>query len=58
MLRLIMLTPDPAAPPPRGLGVDDFAFKRCHVYGSVLVDCETRAPVDLLEDREAETLAR
>ncbi|WP_406503300.1 hypothetical protein [Streptomyces sp. NBC_00212] len=44
MLRLIMLTSDPAAPTPRVLGVDDFAFKRCHVYGSALVDCETAAP--------------
>jgi hypothetical protein len=28
MLRLVMLTPDPVAPTPRVLGVDDFAFKQ------------------------------
>lgn len=39
------------------IGVDDWAFKKGHVYGTILVDLESREVIDLLEDREAETLA-
>jgi transposase len=37
--------------------VDDFAFCKGRVYGSILVNLEQHRPIDLLPDRTAETLA-
>jgi len=57
MLRLVMATPDPKAKTVRVLGVDDFAIRRGQHYGTLLIDIETGAPLDLIEGRDAQPLA-
>ena len=57
LLRLVMAAPDPQAASPRVVGVDDFAIRRGQHYGTLLIDIETGAPLDLIEGRDAQPLA-
>ena len=38
------------------IGIDDFAYKKKHIYGTIIVNEETHEPITLLEGRDGETL--
>ncbi len=57
LLRRVRRLPPPAASRPWAIGIDDWAKRTGHTYGTIVVDLDRRCPVDLLEDRTAETVA-
>ncbi len=54
---LVRAAPSPAATPPRIVGIDEWAWRRGHRFGTILVDVERHQVLDLLADRAAESTA-
>lgn len=40
----------------RHIAIDDFAFKKGHTYGSIIIDQITGKPVEMLNGRDAQTI--
>jgi transposase len=61
LLHTIMRLPTPIRPPPREIGVDEFALRRGkrgqgHQFGTIIVDLLRHEVIDLLPDREVATV--
>lgn len=56
LLRILRQTPEHDYSPPRVVGIDDWAFKKGLRYGTILIDLERHCPIDLLPDRQIETV--
>jgi transposase len=55
LLRVVRRRGCPPIPPPSGVGIDDWAWKRNQRYGTIICDLERRRPIRLLPDREPAT---
>jgi transposase len=57
LLRLVRASPVPDTPTLQALGVDEWAWRRGHRYGTILVNLADHRVVDLLPERSAAALA-
>jgi transposase len=56
LLRRVKSCPAESAPPPRCVGVDDWALRKGRSYGTILIDLERARVLDLLPGRDGEAL--
>lgn len=56
LLRKLSFSPPSATSPPRVVGIDEWAWKKGRSYGTIVVDLERKQPIDLLSDRDAESV--
>lgn len=57
LLRSIRNAPEPEVTAPRVLGLDEWAKRKGHSYGTIIVDLETQQPVDLLPEKSTDSFA-
>ena len=58
LLRAVRREAAAASPAPAAtvIGIDDFAWRRGHSYGSIVVDLERHTVIDILPDRQRDTV--
>jgi transposase len=57
LLRRVKRLKNEPAEPPRVVGIDDWAWRKGQRYGTIVVDLERSDVIDLLLDRDADTVA-
>ena len=57
LLRRVKRLKSAPAEPPRVVGIDDWAWRKGQRYGTIVVDLERGDVIDLLPDRDADTVA-
>ncbi len=58
LLRRVKQRRDDSAPASRFVGIDDWAWRKGQRYGTIVVDLEWGDVVDLLPDRDAQTVKK
>jgi transposase len=57
LLRRVRSVSLPQGPVPATIGIDEWAWRKGQRYGTLIVDLARGCPIDVLEDRAAETVA-
>jgi transposase len=57
LLRRVRRAPLPEGLAPQVVGIDDWAWRKGHHYGTILVDLQQGRPIDILADRATATVA-
>jgi transposase len=57
LLRRVKQFKNETSEPPRVVGIDDWAWRKGQRYGTIVVDLERSDVIDLLPDRDADTVA-
>lgn len=58
LLRLLRRCPQAPVASLSVLGIDDFALRKARVYATIFVDLQTHRPIDLIEGRDADAVAK
>src|SRR5215213_10071816 len=57
LMRYVRGSPRAVHPPSEAVGIDDWAFRRGHQYGTIIVDLHRHEVIELFEDREATSVS-